>query len=113
MIVHVKLVIDKRFEMVMMQLQPLQHALNVQQLMVIKYDELENDDVQVVHVYQLIVWFHDLKELDQDHVDLVIQMIMNQLFHDEVHLFLLHYLLYDLEMIDVYGFLDEVALLML
>jgi hypothetical protein len=71
-------VIEKQAEMEMMQPQQLQHALNVRQLMVINYVELVNDDVQVVHVYQLIVLFHDLKELDQDHVDLVIQMLMNR-----------------------------------
>jgi hypothetical protein len=56
-------VIVKQVEMMMMmQLQLLPLALNVRQLMVIKYVELVNDDVQVVHEYQLIVWFHVLKE---------------------------------------------------
>jgi hypothetical protein len=113
MIAHVLSVIEKLVDMETMQLQQLQLALNVRQLLVIEYDELVNDDEQVVHAYQLIVLFHDLKELDQDHVDLVIQMIMNRLFHVEVHLFHLQSPLNDLEMFDVYAFLDEVALLML
>ncbi len=63
MSVHVNSVIVKQVEMMMMmQLQLLPLALNVRQLMVIKYVELVNDDVQVVHEYQLIVWFHVLKE---------------------------------------------------
>jgi hypothetical protein len=68
---HVSSESVNRVEMVMlMQLQLLQLALNVRQLMGIKYVELVNDDVRVVHVHLLIVWFHGLKELDQYQVDL-------------------------------------------
>jgi hypothetical protein len=84
--VHVNSGIVTRVGMVkMMQLQPLQLALIVRQWKVIKYVELVNDDVQVVHAFPSIVLFHDPKGQDQSTMDLEKQMIRNQLFLDEEH----------------------------